>query len=68
MTLQHCVRSIYNAAANVSRHRLTNEDPRLPWEFRMQMYAFPAELEDCSIIDEPVVDGKKKGEDLGAPS
>jgi len=44
LTLQHCVRSIYNAASNVSRHRLTTEDPRLPWEFRMHIYVFPAEV------------------------
>jgi hypothetical protein len=67
LTLQHCVRSIYNAAANVSRHRLTVEDPRLPWEFRMYIYAFPADLEDCSLSDEPVRDGKKIGDDPTAP-
>lgn len=67
LTLQHCVRSIYNAAANVSRHRLTTEDPRLPWEFRMYIYAFPADLEDCSLSDEPVRNGKKIGDDVAAP-
>ncbi len=58
LTLQHCVRSIYNAASNVSRHRLTMEDPRMPWEFRMYIYAYPADLEDCSLTDEPVKNGK----------
>jgi hypothetical protein len=58
LTLQHCVRSIYSAASNVSRHRLTTDDPRLPWEFRMHVYVFPAELEDCSMVAEPVENGK----------
>lgn len=58
LTLQHCVRSIYNAASNVSRHRLTTEDPKMPWEFRMQIYVFPADLEDCSLTEEVVKDGK----------
>ena len=56
--LQHCTRSIYSAASNVSRHRLTVDDARLPWEFRMSIYVFPAELEDCSLSTDPVVDGK----------
>ena len=60
LTLQHCVRSIYSSSANVARHRLTVEDARLPWEFRMSIYAFPASLEDCSLTTEPVVDGKIK--------
>lgn len=68
LNLQHCIRSIYNAAANVSRHRLTTEDPRLPWEFRMYIYAFPAELEDCSLTDEPVTNGKKSASSSGAPA
>lgn len=67
LTLQHCVRSIYNASANVSRHRLTMEDPRMPWEFRMHIYAFPADLEDCSLTDEPVENGQKIQENAAAP-
>lgn len=47
-SLQHCLRSIYSNKASVPRHRLTTEDPRLPWEFRMNLYAFPAELEDVT--------------------
>ena len=58
LTVQHCTRSIYSAASNVSRHRLTVDDARLPWEFRMSVYVFPADLEDCSLTTEPVVDGK----------
>jgi len=57
-TVHHCVRSIYSAAANVSRHRLTTDDPRVPWEFRMNIYVFPAHLEDCQITDKPVIDGQ----------
>jgi hypothetical protein len=63
-TLQHCVRSIYSAASNVARHRLTTDDPRMPWEFRMSIYAFPAELEDCSLVTDPVVNGKLQGEQV----
>ena len=48
-SLQHCLRSIYSNKASVSRHRLTTEDARLPWEFRMNLYMFPAELSDCTI-------------------
>lgn len=48
-SLQHCLRSIYSNNGNVSRHRITTEDPRLPWEFRMHIFTFPAELSDCSI-------------------
>jgi hypothetical protein len=66
LTLQHCIRSIYNAAANVSRHRLTTEHPRMPWEFRMYLYVFPADLEDCSLTDEPVKNGQV-ATDSGAP-
>jgi hypothetical protein len=49
-SVQHCLRSIYSNSASVSRHRLTTEDPRLPWEFRMNLYLFPAELSDCSVL------------------
>lgn len=48
-TLQHCLRSVHSNEASVPRHRLTTEDPRLPWEFRMNIYAFPAELTDCTV-------------------
>jgi len=67
LTLQHCIRSIYNAASNVSRHRLTTEDPRLPWEFRMHIYVFPADLEDCSLTEETVTNGQIAGGGAGAP-
>ena len=50
--LQHCNRSIYSTAAALGRHRLTTEDPRAPWSFRMDFYAMPATLEDCSFTDE----------------
>jgi hypothetical protein len=36
----------------VRRHRLTLEHPRLPWEFRMNIYVFPAGLEDCTITQQ----------------
>ena len=48
-TLQHCLLSIYSAAASIQRHRLTNEYPRNPWEFRMNIYVFPADLSDCTL-------------------
>jgi hypothetical protein len=51
-TLQHCLRSIYSAEASIPRHRLTTEHPHNPWEFRMNMYVFPAALEDCSITNQ----------------
>jgi hypothetical protein len=47
--LQHCVRSIHTTSASVTRHRLTNEDPRLPWQFNMSIYVYPAGVEDCTI-------------------
>ena len=47
-TLQHCLRSIHSAEASIPRHRLTNEFPYHPWEFRMNIYVFPAALEDCT--------------------
>lgn len=48
--LQHCLRSIYSMEASVPRHRLTTEDPRLPWEFRMTLYCIPATLNDCTVL------------------
>ena len=32
---------------------MTLEHPRLPWEFRMNIYVFPAGLEDCTITQTP---------------
>jgi hypothetical protein len=49
-TLQHCLRSIHSAEASIPRHRLTTEHPKNPWEFRMNVYVFPAALEDCTCI------------------
>ena len=46
--LQHCVRSIHSTAASVSRHRLTVEDEVNPFEFRMNIYALPANLDQVS--------------------
>mmetsp|Transcript_15284 Transcript_15284/g.33737 ORF Transcript_15284/g.33737 Transcript_15284/m.33737 type:complete len:421 (-) Transcript_15284:53-1315(-) len=48
-TLQHCLRSIMSSDASIPRHRLTTQYARNPWEFRMNVYVFPAALEDCSI-------------------
>lgn len=48
-TLHHCLRSIHSAEASIPRHRLTTEYPRNPWEFRMNIYVFPAALEDCTM-------------------
>lgn len=42
-------RSINSTDAGIRRHRLTLEHPRLPWEFRMNIYVFPAALQDCTI-------------------
>jgi hypothetical protein len=36
--------------ASIPRHRLTTEDPRLPWEFRMVMFCTPASLNDCTVF------------------
>ena len=52
-TVQHCTRSIFTAAANVSRMRITTADPLTPWEFRMFIYVFPAELDDCTLLAAP---------------
>ena len=52
-TIQHCTRSIFTAAANVSRMRITTADPVTPWEFRMFCYVFPAELDDCTLLAAP---------------
>jgi hypothetical protein len=53
--VQHCTRSIYSLAAAIPRHRFTTEDPRTPWEFRMDLYVVPAALEDCSFTQTPSV-------------
>ena len=50
--LQHSIRSIYSTAANVPRHRFTSDDARIPWEFRMDINVFPANLEDCTIVND----------------
>ena len=47
--IHHCLRSIYNNQASIPRHRVTLADARLPWEFRMKFYVFPAALEDCTV-------------------
>lgn len=52
-SIQHCIRSIHSIAASVSRHRITVEDPRMPWEFRMKIYAFPVSISDISLVDSP---------------
>jgi hypothetical protein len=57
-TIQHCTRSIYTAAANVSRMRMTVADPVTPWEFRMFCYVYPAELDDCQLTAEPIQNGR----------
>ena len=57
-TVQHCTRSIYTAAANVSRMRMTVADPVTPWEFRMFCYVYPAELDDCQLTAEPIQNGR----------
>ena len=49
--LQHCIRSIHSTSASLTRHRLTVEDPRMPWEFRMKIYFFPVQLENISLVD-----------------
>jgi len=50
----HTIRSIHTTAAGVSRHRITTEDPRLPWQFRMNLYVFPATREECCLSDSPL--------------
>ena len=49
--LHHCVRSIHTTDASVGRHRLTTENSKLPWQFRMYVYVYPALPEDCTITD-----------------
>lgn len=51
--LQHCLRSIHTTAVGVKRHRLTTEDSRVPWEFRMTIYVFPASVEECCLTNWP---------------
>jgi hypothetical protein len=53
-SIQHCIRSIYSNGASIPRHRMTTDDPRNPWEFRMYMYTFPADIQDCTIIPFPM--------------
>ena len=52
--LQHCLRSIHSTAAAIPRHRITTSECRMPWEFRMNMYVFPADLADCSFSSTPL--------------
>lgn len=52
-TVHHCNRSIYSISAVIPRHRMTTEDPRTPWEFRMRLYVMPASLEDCNFTTDP---------------
>lgn len=54
-TVQHCLRSIYSTNAAIPRHRITTQESRLPWEFRMNLYLFPADLEDCTFTTTPSV-------------
>eukprot|EP01039_Chlorochromonas_danica_P002276 gene2276-2491_t len=49
-SIHHCLRSIYTNVASVPRHRMTTEDHRTPWEFRMNVFVFPASLDDCTIV------------------
>ncbi len=51
--LHHSVRSINSTSAGIRRHRLTTEHQRLPWEFRMNIYVFPANMEDCTVTQIP---------------
>ena len=48
-SLQHIIPSIHSTATHFSRHRLCTLYPSLPWEFRMDIFVFPATLEECSI-------------------
>jgi hypothetical protein len=54
-SLHHCIRSIRSTAACIPRHRVTTVSPVMPWEFRMNFYVFPAELDDCTFTDIPDV-------------
>ena len=58
--LQHCIRSIHSTAASLARHRLSVQDPRMPWEFRMKIYVFPVEIENVSLIDHVYVEDPLK--------
>ena len=49
----HIYRSINSTDAGVRRHRLHTGHPQFPWEFRMNIYVFPAALEDCTINRTP---------------
>ncbi len=51
--IHHCLRSIHSAAASIQRHRMTTEDPRGSWEYRLKIYVFPADLEDCTFSQNP---------------
>jgi len=54
-TLQHIIPSIYSTATYFRRHRLCTVYPSLPWEFRMTIFAFPADKHECTVaIDETI--------------
>lgn len=50
--VQHCLRSIYSAAASIPRHRMTRDDPIGSWEFRLNLYLPPAFMADCTITQD----------------
>ena len=49
LQLQHCIRSIHTTAAGINRHRLTTQDPIIPWQFRFTLFIFPVSLDECHI-------------------
>jgi hypothetical protein len=49
-SLQHCLRSITSLRETLQRHRLTTESPTIPWEFRLNLFAIPAKLHDCTVV------------------
>lgn len=59
--LQHCIRSIHSIAASLSRHRITIEEPRMPWEFRMKIYVMPVRIDDISLLDHPLTEAELNG-------
>lgn len=52
-SVHHSIRSIFTNTASIPRHRLTTDDPRTPWEFRMHLYVMPASPEDVTICPFP---------------
>jgi len=53
LQLQHTIRSIHTTAAGVNRHRLSTDDPILPWQFRFTVFVFPVTLEECIVSTNP---------------